>query len=146
MESLREILSHQPPIIARTRRGELTRGHLLEGKRLLRGELRMTDRKGTRFAVKIPGLKAVFFVHDFDGDSDYLESKTLTRDPERKGLRVRLRFEDNETLEGVVENSVDMLPYPGFFFWPCDPDSNNRLVYVSKAALLGFTVLSVRDR
>lgn len=146
MESLREVLSGKPPIIVRTRRGELTRGHLLEGRRLLTGELRMTDSDGKRFAVKVPGLKAVFFVRDFDGDSDYLESKTLASDPERSGLRVRLRFEDNETLEGVVENSLELLAYPGFFFWPGDPHSNNRLIYVGKSSLLGFTVLGVRDR
>ena len=69
----------------------------------------------------------------------------MTSDPERKGLRVRLRFEDNETLEGVVENSVDLLQAAGFFFWPADANANNELIFVVKSALLGFRVLGVKS-
>jgi hypothetical protein len=61
-------------------------------------------------------------------------------------LRARIRFEDNESLEGITENSLELLVNPGFFFWPGDPKSNNRLIYVVKTALIGFTVLDVSDK
>ena len=91
-------------------------------------------------------VKGVFFVHDFTGDGDYLEEKSLQTDPSRLGLRVRIRFEDNESLEGVTENTLELLTSPGFFFWPGDAKSNNRLICVIKTALTGFAVLGVRHR
>ncbi|MGH9389500.1 MAG: DUF6982 domain-containing protein, partial [Vicinamibacteria bacterium] len=62
------------------------------------------------------------------------------------GVRARLRFEDNEMLEGVTENSLELLVNPGFFFWPGDAQSNNRLIYVLKPALIGFSVLGVKHK
>jgi len=106
----------------------------------------MTDTSGEVLALDITKLKAVFFVRDFAGNDDYLEEKTLSGEPARSGLVARLRFDDNEILEGFVENSLDILSGAGFFFWPVDEGSNNRLIYVAKAALIGFTVLMVRSK
>jgi hypothetical protein len=47
-------------------------------------------------------------------------------------------------LEGVTENSLELLTDPGFFFWPGDVHSNNRLIYVLKSALIGFSILGVK--
>jgi hypothetical protein len=146
MDSLKELLSGRPAVIARTRHGQLIPGYLEKGKLLARGILKMTDASGEALPVDIHKLKAVFFVRDFVGNRDYLEEKTLLDDPDRTGLRVRLRFEDNETLEGVIENSLELLMDPGFFFWPGDAQSNNRLIYVLKSALIGFSILSVRHK
>ena len=104
----------------------------------------MTTLEGQELPVDLGQLKGVFFVRDFKGNENYLESKILTSDPEQPGLRVRLRFEDNETMEGVVENGLDLLQAAGFFFWPADPDANNSLIFVVKGALLGFRVLGVK--
>ena len=106
----------------------------------------MSAANGEPLPVDIHRLKGVFFVHDFTGDGDYLEEKSLQTDPSRLGLRVRIRFEDNESLEGVTENTLELLRSPGFFFWPGDAKSNNRLICVIKTALIGFAVLGVRHR
>ena len=47
-------------------------------------------------------------------------------------------------MEGVMENQLDLLQADGFFFWPADPAANNSLIFVVKAALLGFWVLGVK--
>lgn len=146
MDSLKELLAGRPAVIARTRHGQLIPGYLDKGKLLTRGVLKMSDANGEPIPVDIHKLKGVFFVRDFTGNRDYLEEKTLPGDPARPGLRVRLRFEDNETLEGVTENSLELLVNAGFFFWPGDAKSNNRLIYVMKAALIGFSILSVRHK
>jgi hypothetical protein len=142
--TLKEILSGRPKIIARMRRGKCFKGYLRDGRFLSRGRLRMTTIEGQELPVDLHQLKGVFFVRDFKGDKNYLESKILTSDPDQPGLRVRLRFEDNETMEGVVENHLDLLQAAGFFFWPADPDANNNLIFVVKASLLGFRVLGVK--
>lgn len=143
--NLKDFLSSRPKIVARSRTGEGFKGYLLEGRSLPRGVLHMRSVDGRDLPLDLEQLKGIFFVRDYDGDRSYLETKSLTSDPERKGLRVRLRFEDNETLEGVVENSVDLLQAVGFFFWPADSKANNELVFVIKSALLGFRVLGVKS-
>jgi Family of unknown function (DUF6982) len=146
MDSLKELLAGRPAVIARTKHGQLIPGYLDKGKLLARGVLKMSDVNGEAIPVDIHKLKGVFFVRDFTGNRDYLEEKTLLGDPERPGVRARLRFEDNEMLEGVTENSLELLVNPGFFFWPGDAKSNNRLIYVLKAALIGFSILAVRHK
>src|SRR3989304_9000391 len=116
MDSLKELLNGRPAVIARARNGQLVPGYLEKGKLLTRGILKMTDVSGEPVPIDIHKLKALFFVRDLPGNRDYLEEKTLVDDPPRPGLRVRLRFEDNETPEGVTANSPDLLVNPGFFF------------------------------
>ena len=146
MDSLKELLSDRPKVIARTKQGQLVPGYLDKGKLLPRGILKMSDANREPLPVDIHKLKGVFFVHDFVGDGDYLEEKSLHVDPNRVGLRVRIRFDDNESLEGVTDNTLELLTNTGFFFWPADGDSNNRLIFVVKSALIGFAVLDVRHR
>ncbi len=146
MDSLKALLSDRPKVIARTKQGQLVSGYLDKGQLLPRGILKMSDANGEALPVDIHKLKGVFFVHNFTGDGDYLEEKSLQVDPNRLGLRVRIRFDDNESLEGVTENTLDLPTSPGFFFWPGDPQSNNRLIFVVKSALIGFAVLGVRHR
>jgi hypothetical protein len=142
--NLKAFLASRPKIVARTRHGERFKGCLMDGRAIVRGVLRMKNLEGRDLPLDLEQLKGIFFVRDYEGDKEYLESKTLTSDPERKGLRVRIRFEDNESMEGVVENSVELLQAAGFFFWPADPKANNELIFVVKSALLGFSVLGVK--
>ena len=146
MDSLKELLNGRPAVIARARSGQLIPGYLEKGKLLTRGILKMTDVSGEPVPIDIHKLKALFFVRDFTGNRDYLEEKTLVDDPPRPGVRARLRFEDNEMIEGVTENSLDLLVDPGFFFWPGDVRSNNRLIYVLKPSLIGFSILGVKHK
>ena len=146
MDSLKELLSSRPAIVARTRQGQLIPGYLDKGRLLTRGVLKMSDRNGAAVPVDVHKLKAVFFVRDFTGNRDYMEDKTVTGEPARPGIVARVRFEDNETLEGITENSLELLSSPGFFFWPADPGSNNLLIYIVKSALIGFRVLAVRHK
>ncbi len=143
--TLKEFLSNRPKIVARTRRGDRFKGYLQDGRPLVKGELRMRTPEGLDLPLDLEQLKGIFFVRDFEGDKNYLEDKNLTSDPDRKGIRARIRFEDNETLEGVIENSLDPLTARGFFFWPADPEANNELIYVVKSALIGFRVLGVKS-
>ncbi|MFQ5791411.1 MAG: hypothetical protein ACE5JI_13145 [Acidobacteriota bacterium] len=141
---LKDFLASEPKIVVRTRKGEQVKGYLQAGRFLSGGVLHLRTVEGQDLAVEVKDLKGIFFVQDFEGDPSYLESKVLESDPHRRGIRARIRFEDNETMEGVVENSLELLQTQGFFFWPADSRANTQMIYVMKAALLGFSVLGVK--
>ena len=105
--------------------------------------LRSAD-SGEKVAVPLDSLKALFFVRSFEGRKDYSEVKFFEKNPPIKGLWVRIRFYDDEHLEGVVRNSVEFLIDPGFYLKPPDPLSNNEILYVVKESLADFRVLGVR--
>ncbi len=96
------------------------------------------------FSVPLDSLKALFFVRTFEGSKEYKEVKFFEKNPPIAGLWVRVKFYDNEYLEGVVRNSIHYLVDSGFFLKPPDPASNNAILYVIKESLIGFHVLGVR--
>lgn len=142
---IKNFLSGPRKIVVRTKQGEAFRGYVKSARWISRSSLRMTTPEDRELTLDFEQLKAIFFVREFEGDKSYFETKLLESDPEQKGLRVRLRFDDNETMEGVAENSLELLQAPGFFFWPADAGANNQLIYVIKSALLGFRVIGVKN-
>jgi len=86
-------------------------------------------------------VKAVCFVREWEaGLSDRLEF--LTR-PKMAGLWVRLRFRDNETMEGIIANNLMGLDPAGFSVIPPDPFANTQRLFVPRSALAGIEVLGV---
>ena len=84
--------------------------------------------------VKIQDLKAVFFVKDFTGRSDYSETKLFPVKPlASKGRKIAVLFKDGELITGYT------LAYdprrPGFFVMPTDEMSNNERVFVIASAI-----------
>jgi hypothetical protein len=78
--------------------------------------------------ISVKDVKAVFYVHSFEGDSEHKHLNFHTRAPIIHGIWMRLKFLDGEVMEGIVFNSLRYLVDPGFFLQPTDPDSNNKLV------------------
>jgi hypothetical protein len=76
-------------------------------------------------------LKAVFFVRDFEGNSDYQEDKTAERPG--FGRRAAVTFLDDERLVGMTLNY--RMDAAGFFVTPCDPKSNNVRIFVGSRAV-----------
>ncbi len=82
--------------------------------------------------IDVSDLKAIFFVKDFEGKSDYQERKGFLDDQNIQGRKVRVIFQDGEAIVGSV------LGYDpkrqGFFVIPADPESNNSRIFVVVAA------------
>lgn len=78
--------------------------------------------------VTLAQVKAVFFVKDFAGNPDYDEDKNWSRDPQRYGRPIIVRFKDGEELRGYTQTYSP--GRRGFFLLPCDPKSNNHRVFV----------------
>lgn len=94
--------------------------------------------------VPTKGIKAVFYVNTYEGDSEHNHLNFHSRTPVTEGIWMRLQFRDGEVMEGIVYNSLRYLVDPGFFLLPTDPESNNKLVYVVKSWLVDHRVLGMR--
>jgi hypothetical protein len=109
---------------------------------LNQGKLEMLNTSGTLVAVDLKEVKSVHFVRDF-GDADEPNRKTFTTRPRTEGLWVRLRFKDNDVMEGMMPNDLTQLIAEGFMINPPDTRSNTQRIFVPRHALLSLTVLAV---
>ena len=90
-----------------------------------------------------PEVKAVYFVRDFEGDREHVERKVFTSRPKLDGLWLRMKFKDNEILDGIIPNNLLLFTDKGFTVVPPDPFANNQRIFVPKAALSELLVLGV---
>ena len=95
--------------------------------------------------ISIKDVKAIFYVHSFDGDAKHKELSFYGNSPIVHGIWMRIQFLDGEIVEGIVHNSIRYLVDPGFFLVPTDPGNNNKLIYVSKSRLADHCVLGTRN-
>jgi len=106
------------------------------------GKLELLNTSGTVVAIELRDIKGVYFVREF-GDSDALTRKTFTSRPRTEGLWVRLKFKDNEVLEGMMPNDLSLTTGEGFLINPPDLRSNTQRIFVPRTALDSLTVLAV---
>jgi len=90
------------------------------------------DAAETRITIPLAQLKAVFFVHDFEGDAAYV-GKPSAEDGRAVGRRITITFVDGEVVRGTT------LSYsqsgPGFFVSPLDSKTNNLKMFVLAGAI-----------
>ena len=77
-------------------------GYVSPANYIVEGKLELLNTSGTVVAIDLNDIKGVYFVREF-GDSEDLTRKTFTTRPRTEGLWVRLKFKDNETVEGMVK-------------------------------------------
>ena len=106
------------------------------------GKLELMNTAGNVVAIELREVKGVYFVREF-GDSESLVRKTFTSRPRVEGLWVRLRFRDNEVIEGMMPNDLLHEGNDGFSIIPPDARSNTQRIFVPRAALAEMTVIGV---
>ncbi|HYG99180.1 MAG TPA: hypothetical protein VD837_08610 [Terriglobales bacterium] len=106
------------------------------------GKLEMLNTAGNVVHIDLADIKGVYFVREF-GDSEALVRKTFTTRPRSEGLWVRLKFRDNELLEGMMPNNLIPIGPEGFLINPPDTRSNTQRIFVPRTALSELTVLGV---
>ena len=80
-------------------------GYVAPANFVREGKLELLNTSGNVVAIELRDIKGVYFVREF-GDSDALSRKTFTSRPRTEGLWVRLKFKDNEVLEGMMPNDL----------------------------------------
>ncbi len=105
-------------------------------------KLELLNTAGNVVAIDLKDIKGVYFVREF-GDSESLQRKTFTSRPRTAGLWVRLKFKDNEIVEGMMPNDLSQTLPEGFLVNPPDLRSNTQRIFVPRTALDSLTVLAV---
>lgn len=98
--------------------------------------------EGEHRPVPLKDVRAIYFVREFNSDYEPERKAFLSR-PKLDGLWVRLKFRDNETLEGVVTNDLLALLDSGVQIIPPDLNGTALRIFVPRNSLTEMTVLGV---
>jgi hypothetical protein len=133
--------THKKVIVRKADR-DTVNGYVAPANFVVDGKLELLNTTGNVVAIDLKDIRAVYFVREFS-DSDVLTRKTFTTRPRTEGLWVRLKFKDNEVIEGILPNDLTQNPPDGFLMNPPDLRSNTQRVFVPRTALTSMTVLAV---
>ena len=98
--------------------------------------------EGEHREIPLAEVKSVYFVREFL-ETFEAERKTFLSRPKLDGLWVRLRFRDEDVMEGMVSNDLLDLLDTGVHLTPPDLHGNNLRVFIPRSALEEMRVLGV---
>jgi hypothetical protein len=130
-------------VVVRRLDHELIKGFVDSASYLKPNAIEMLDREGRALTVSLAEIKGVFFVREFDGNSQRSERKLFQSRPRMAGLWVQMTFKDQEILEGLLSGNLIEFSPDGFLLTPADLYSNNLKIFVPRSALNDITVLGV---
>ena len=132
-------------VIVRKRGRDSVSGYVSPANFVVEGKLELLNPAGKVVQIDMAEIKSVDFVRDF---SDLTTSgrRTFTNRPRTEGLWVRLRFTDNDVLEGMMPNDLVQISPEGYLITPPDTRGNIQRVFVPKSALEEMNVLAVIGR
>jgi Family of unknown function (DUF6982) len=97
---------------------------------------------GEHSVVPLAKVRSIYFVREFSDDFEPERKAFLSR-PKLDGLWVRLRYNDGDTIEGVVPNDLLSLLDNGLQITPPDLNSSTDRIFIPRSALTEVTVLGV---
>lgn len=133
--------THKKVIIRKFDRDTIN-GYVAPDKFVVEGKVEMLNTAGNVVSIELKDVKGIYFVRDF-GEPDALNRKTFTTRPRTEGLWVRLRFRDNDVVEGMMPNDLTQVTAEGYLINPPDTRSNTQRIFVPRTALAQLTVLAV---
>jgi len=133
--------THKKVIVRKMDRDSIS-GYVAPAQFVQDGKLELLNTSGNVVAIDLREIKGVYFVREF-GDSESLTRKTFTSRPRAEGLWVRLRFKDNEILEGLMPADLTQSLPEGYLVNPPDQRANTQRIFVPRTALDSLTVLAV---
>jgi hypothetical protein len=136
--------THKKVIVRKLGRDSVS-GYLSPKKFIVEGKLELLNPAGKVVLIDLAEVKNVDFVRDF-GEMAALGRKTFANRPRTEGLWVRLRFIDNDVLEGMMPNDLIQISPEGYLITPPDTRGNVQRVFVPKSALEEMNVLAVIGR
>ncbi len=132
--------THKKVVVRKLNRDTLN-GYLSPANFIVDGKVEVLNTSGNVVAIDLKDIKGIYFVREF-GEPDSLR-KTFTTRPRTEGLWVRLRFRDNEIMEGMMPNDLVLVGPDGFLITPPDTRSNTQRIFVPRSALAELSVLAV---
>jgi hypothetical protein len=132
--------THKRVIIRKFSRDSLN-GYVAPAAFVANGRLELLNTEGNLVFVELIEIKSVFFVRDFS-DAEFTR-KTFTSRPRTEGLWLRLKFKDNDLLEGLMPNDLTQVSSEGFLLNPPDTRGNVQRIFVPRSAVTSANVLAV---
>jgi hypothetical protein len=133
--------THKKVIVRKVDRDTIS-GYVSPTNFVHEGKLELLNQAGMVVAIDLKDIRSVYFVREF-GDFESLSRRTFTSRPRMEGLWVRLRFKDNEILEGMMPNDLTQNSSDGFLVSPPDQRSNTQRIFVPRSALESLSILAV---
>lgn len=97
---------------------------------------------GEHEAISLADVKCVHFVREFKSDFEP-ERKAFFSRPKLDGLWVRLKYRDNDAIEGIIANDLLDLVQNGIHITPPDLHGNSVRMFIPHAAIAEMKVLGV---
>lgn len=132
--------THKRVIVRKFSRDTLS-GYVAPAAFVADGKLELLNTAGNLVFVSLDEIKTVLFVRDFS-DAEFTR-KTFTSRPRTEGLWVRLKFKDNDMLEGLMPNDLSLIGSDGFLLNPPDTRGNVQRIFVPRTAVAQANVLAV---
>ena len=130
-------------VLLRKLDGEAVRGYVNPQSYLKAEGVELLSVAGQVVFLPYKEVKGVYFVREFEDDAEHTERKVFTSRPKLDGLWLRMKFKDNEILDGILPNNLLLMTEKGFTVTPPDPYANNQKIFVPKTSLAELTVLGV---
>lgn len=97
---------------------------------------------GEHRSVEMKSVRTIYFVRELQ-DAFQLERKTFLSRPKLDGLWVRLRFADEDVIEGLITNDLIDLLDSGIQLTPPDLHGNTVRLFIPRTAIDEMKVLGV---
>jgi hypothetical protein len=122
--------------------GRAVKGYLSPAKLGKSESFDLLTQDGEHREIAIEDVRSVYFVREFDSNYELARKAFLSR-PKLDGLWVRMKFRDNDVLEGVVPNDLLSLLDSGVHITPPDMQGETQRMFIPRAALTEMKVLGV---
>jgi hypothetical protein len=129
-------------VVVRFLNRSVQRGYLNPGKLGETDALELLTPDGEHRNFEVKEVRSIYFVRDFNGEFEPERKAFLSR-PKLDGLWVRLKFRDEDTIEGVVPNDLLSLLDRGVQITPPDLHGTTLRIFIPRAVLTEMTVLGV---
>jgi hypothetical protein len=133
--------THKKVIVRKLDRDAM-QGYVAPASFVAAGKLELMNTAGKVVLIELAEVKGVYFVREF-ADVESSTRKTFATRPRTEGLWVRMRFKDNDVMEGLMPNELSQLSSDGFLISPPDSRGNLQRMFVPKTALAELMVLAV---
>jgi hypothetical protein len=104
--------------------------------------LDLLTQDGEHRQIDVASVRAIYFVRELESPFQ-LERKTFLSRPKLNGLWVRLRFRDEDSIEGLAANDLVELLDGGIQITPPDLHENTMRMFIPRSAIEEMKVLGV---
>ena len=129
-------------VIVRKMDRDAVQGYVNPASFVVDGKVAMLSPAGQVMTIGLDEVKGVYFVREFSEPESFAR-KTFPTRPRTEGLWVRLKFRDNEILEGMMANDLTQSSPEGYVINPPDTRANTQRIFVPRGALAELQVLGV---